>query len=300
MWISLTGVVRYGIYAIFYDDKGQNPLTFISHLGNWQVMEHHFSWYDLLPGVQRLHDFLQQNYAHTVVFNGGIMPDKGVINTVHHLVAGLIVVFALAVMSLMANRKLRHIEDVIIPNPKFSLLNFFELITQTLANLMRDVIGPDYKRHVPFVGTLCLYILFSNLLGLVPGFVPPTDNLNTTLACGLCVFVYFNMQGFRVQGIGHITHMANPLGVWWGWFLAPLMLPVELIGVLVRPFSLAVRLAGNMIGDHKVLLAFAGIMPILVPLPFFVLGLLVALIQTAVFCILTCVYISLHTQEESH
>lgn len=263
-------------------------------------MEHHFSWYDLIPGYDKLHAFFQNHYAHTVVFNGGILPETGVINTVHHVVAGLIVVLVLGVMALVANRRMQNIEALIVPSPRFTLMNFFELITQTLANLMRDIIGPDYKRHIPFVGTICLFVLFSNLLGLIPGFIPPTDNLNTTLACGLCVFVYFNIQGFRVHGAGHITHMANPLGVWWGWFLAPLMLPVELVGVMVRPFSLAVRLAGNMIGDHKVLLAFAGIMPILLPLPFFVLGLLVALIQTAVFCILTCVYISLHTQEDAH
>ena len=82
--------------------------------------------------------------------------------------------------------------------------------------------------------------------------------------------------------------------------MAPLFLPIELIGLLVRPFSLGIRLAGNMMGDHKVLLAFAGVLPFLLPLPFMVLGLLVALIQTAVFCILTCVYISLHAQEASH
>jgi len=191
-------------------------------------------------------------------------------------------------------------EDAIVPSGGFSALNLFELVMEMLAGVMRDIIGKDYKRHLPFVSSLCMFILFSNLLGLIPGFVPPTDNLNTTLACGLCVFVYFNIQGFKAHGIGHLTHMANPLGVWWGWFLAPLMFPVELVGILVRPFSLAIRLAGNMIGDHKVLLAFAGIMPLFLPLPFFILGLLVGLIQTAVFCILTCVYISLHTQEESH
>ncbi|MBN4077449.1 F0F1 ATP synthase subunit A [Sulfobacillus acidophilus] len=263
-------------------------------------MDHHLSWYHYLPGYEALHNHFQTYYAHTVLFNGGILPEVGVFNTIHHMVAGLIVVAILCIMAIMAKMRLKNLEAVIIPSPKFSLLNFFELIMQVLMNLMKDIIGADYKRHVPLVGTLALFILMSNLLGLVPGFVPPTDNLNTTLACGLVVFFYFNAQGIRVHGLGHITHLANPLGEWWGWFLSPLLFPVELIGLLVRPFSLGIRLAGNMIGDHKVLLAFAGILPFLVPLPFFFLGLLVSVIQTIVFCLLTCVYISLHTQEAEH
>ncbi len=263
-------------------------------------MGHDISWYNFLPGYDALLVFFQEHFSRSVVFNDGILPAKGVFETVHHIVAALLVFAVLAVLSLIAKYQLRNLPDVLIPSPKFSLLNFFELILQTCFNLMRDIIGPDYRRHIPFVGTLALFILFSNLLGLLPGFIPPTDNLNTTLACGLLVFFYFNYQGFRVNGIGHITHLANPIGEWWGWFLAPLFFPIELIGLLVRPFSLGIRLAGNMIGDHKVLFAFAGVLPFLLPLPFMVLGLLVALIQTAVFCILTCVYISLHTQVASH
>lgn len=263
-------------------------------------MDHHQSWYNVLPFYESLRDYFQSNYADTVVFNSGIMPQNPRFETVHHIIAAGIVFLILIGMSLMARWKMRRIEDVIVPSSKLTVLNFMELLTQTLMNLMKDVIGPDYKRHVPLVGTFALFILVSNLLGLVPGFLPPTDNLNTTLACGLVVFVYFNIQGLRVHGIGHLTHLANPVGEWWGWFLAPLLLPIELVGLMVRPFSLAIRLAGNMIGDHKVVFAFAGVMPFLLPLPFMVLGLLVSLIQTAVFCILTSVYIALHAQEASH
>jgi F-type H+-transporting ATPase subunit a len=263
-------------------------------------MDHDHSWYNFLPFYDWLKSFFQSNYADTVVFNSGIMPQNPKFETVHHVIAASIVFLILIAMSLWARWKMRRIEDVIVPSSKLSVLNFFELMVQTLMNLMKDVIGHDYRRHVPLVGTFALFILVSNLLGLVPGFLPPTDNLNTTLACGLVVFVYFNLQGLRVNGVGHLTHLANPVGEWWGWFLAPLLLPIELVGIMVRPFSLAIRLAGNMIGDHKVLFAFAAVMPFLLPLPFMLLGLLVALIQTAVFCILTCVYISLHVQEASH
>ncbi len=263
-------------------------------------MGHHLSWYDLIPGYHEFLDFLRQNFLHTVVFNGGIMPKNPTIDTAHHIIAAFLVFFILIVISLFVKKKLRDVELLIIPSKNFNVITFFELILETLLQIMKDIIGKDYKRHLPLIGSLALFILFSNLLGIIPGFTPPTDNLNTTLACGLLVFIYFNYHGFRVNGLGHITHLANPVGAWWGWFLSPLLFPVEVVGLLVRPFSLAIRLAGNMIGDHKVLLAFAGIMPILVPLPFFVLGLLVSIIQTGVFCLLTCVYISLHTQEEAH
>lgn len=260
-------------------------------------MDPHLSWYHFFPWYQPIHEFFQGNYGYTVLFNGGLFPEDQVFETVHHLFAALVVVVVLMILSLMSRIKLHNLEAAVIPSSRITVLNFFEVITEGLLGVMKDVIGPDYKRHVPLVGTLALYILFSNLLGLVPGFIPPTDNLNTTLACGLIVFFYFNYQGLRVQGISHFTHLANPVGEWWGWFLAPLMLPVELISLCVRPVSLGIRLAGNMIGDHKVLVAFAAIFPLFLPLPFFALGLLVSLIQTAVFCLLTCVYISLHTQE---
>jgi len=252
-------------------------------------MDHHQTWFSiLLPFYDSLESYFKDLQVGTV--NNGV----------HHVVSAALVFLILIALSLYARIKLRNVDSVIVPSSRFSVLNFFELILQMLMTLMKDIIGNDYKRHVPLVGTFALFILISNLLGLLPGFVPPTDNLNTTFACGLIVFLYFNFQGFKAQGFGHITHLANPIGVWWGWFLAPLIFPIELIGLIVRPFSLAVRLAGNMIGDHKVILAFAGILPFILPLPFMFLGLFVSIIQTTVFCILTSVYIALHAQEASH
>jgi F-type H+-transporting ATPase subunit a len=263
-------------------------------------MDHHTSWYHFLPWYQELHDFFQSNFSSSVIFRNGLFPKEKIFETVHHIFAAILVLIVLGLFSLMASRSLRNVEKNVVPSPKITVLNLFEVFITMLMSLMHDIIGKDYKRYVPMVGTLALFILFSNLLGLIPGFISPTDNLNTTIGCGLIVFLYFNYHGLRVHGISHITHLANPLGVWWGWFLSPLLFPVELIGLLVRPLSLGIRLAGNMIGDHKVLMAFAGVLPFLLPLPFYLLGLLVCIIQTVVFCLLTCVYISLHTQSESH
>lgn len=263
-------------------------------------MDHHLSWYHFIPGYQAVHDYFQHNFDYTVVFRSGLLPKVRVFETMHHVFASLLVLLILLIIGIVSHHRLKNIEKAIIPSPRITLLNLLEVMMASVMSLMKDIIGPDYKRYVPMVGTLALYILVSNLLGLVPGFVPPTDNLNTTIGCGLIVFLYFNFHGLRVHGIKHITHLANPLGAWWGWFLSPLLFPVEVVGLLVRPLSLGIRLAGNMIGDHKVLLAFAGVLPFLLPLPFYMLGLLVCLIQTVVFCLLTCVYISLHTQEDAH
>jgi F-type H+-transporting ATPase subunit a len=158
---------------------------------------------------------------------------------------------------------------------------------------MRQIIGDEARRYLPVIGTLALFIFFSNVLGLIPGFIPPTDNWNTTFACSLFVFLYYNFHGLRAAGLAHIAHMANPMGAWWGWFLSPLMFPIEIVSHIARPFSLGVRLATNMIGDHAVLAAFVGLMPVLLPIPFLALGLLVCTVQTVVFVLLSTIYISL-------
>lgn len=254
-------------------------------------MDHHTSWLSFFPGYGNLLHFVQDRYGSTEVMA------KGGPTTVHHVYAAVLVLLILGIASFVARLRVKDLEKAVIPPSKFGVVAFFELFLETVFGLMEQIIGPTYKRYVPLIGTIGLFIFTSNLLGLIPGMLPATDNLNTTLALGLIVFVYFNFHGLRVQGLHHLTHLANPVGTWWGWFLMPLMLPIELISLCVRPVSLGIRLAANMVGDHAVLFAFAGIFPLLLPLPFYALGLLVALIQTAVFVILSCVYIALHTAE---
>ena len=112
--------------------------------------------------------------------------------------------------------------------------------------------------------------------------------------------MYYNFHGLRAHGLGHIAHMANPAGTWWGWILTPLMFPIEIVSHCARPFSLAVRLAANMVGDHAVLAAFLGLLPIFVPLPFLLLGFIVCTVQTIVFVLLTTIYIALAVEEAHH
>jgi F-type H+-transporting ATPase subunit a len=255
-------------------------------------MDHHTSWLSFLPGYASLQEYLQHHYNATTV-----IPAGGSITTIHHIYAALVVFLVLAVMSVVARGRFTNLETAVVPPRTFGVAAFFELFVETVIGQMASIIGPSYKRYVPVIGSLALFIFVSNVMGLIPGMLPGTDNLNTTFACGIIVFLYFNYHGLRVHGIGHITHLMNPVGTSWGWLLMPLLFPIELVGLFVRPITLGIRLAANMVGDHAVLLAFAGIIPLIVPLPFYVLGFLICMIQTAVFVILSCVYISLHASE---
>ena len=140
-----------------------------------------------------------------------------------------------------------------------------------------------------------LFILFNNLSGLVPGFMPATDNVNTTFACSLTVFVLTHYYGIREHGIKYVKHFMGP--VWW---LAPIMIPIEVIGHLSRPLSLGLRLFGNIMGDHLVTGIFFMLIPLFVPLIGMVLGTFVALVQAFVFILLSMAYFSGAVAHEEH
>lgn len=258
-------------------------------------MNQHTTWWNFLPLYQNVESYLNHQTA-------ALVGPKQFL--VHHIFTTAVVVLLIAFMAVVARGHYKNLDEAVIPPRRFGVVAFVDLLVELLLGMMTNIIGKDARRYFPLIGSLALYIFCSNVIGLIPGLAPPTDNLNTTAGCALTVFLYYNYQGFRANGLGHLAHMANPVGTWWGWFLAPLMFPIELIGHLARPMSLSLRLMGNMIGDHSVLFAFAGLMPVLVPLPFYALGFLVAVIQTAVFCILTTVYIALavqgHEEHEEH
>lgn len=256
-------------------------------------MPHGSSWFSFIPGYEHL------NEAARAVFGLSFLNGTP-IDMQHVLAAGLVIVIV-ALVSLRTRGAIAASSDAgLVPEATPSVRNFVELVSEALYGQMRTIMGPQAKRYFPIVGTLAMFIFFSNILGLVPGFTPPTDNLNTTAACGVFVFLYYNFHGLRVNGFGHIVHMMNPSGTKIGWVLAPLVFIIELIGHFARPLSLSLRLMGNMVGDHAVLSIFVGIFPILLPLPFYVLGFLVCIVQTVVFCVLSTVYISLSIQEAHH
>lgn len=173
--------------------------------------------------------------------------------------------------------------------------NVLEVIVGGLENFMVEITGPEGRFFFPFIATVFLFILISNLIGLVPGFFSPTANINTTLALALCTVVYTHIIGIKFHGIKYIKHFLGP--VWW---MAPLMFPIELIGHVARVMSLSVRLFGNIFGKEMVLsilFALAGFY--LVPLPIMALGILVSFIQALVFMLLAIMYF-VGAMEEAH
>ena len=164
--------------------------------------------------------------------------------------------------------------------------NFFEVLIEGLENFMVDITGPEGRFFFPYIATIFLFILVSNLIGLVPGFFSPTANLNTTLALALCTFVVTHAIGIKFHGAKYIKHFLGP--VWW---LAPLMFPIELIGHFARIMSLSVRLFGNIFGKEMVLAILFGLAGLyLAPLPILFLGILVCFIQALVFMLLSTMY----------
>jgi F-type H+-transporting ATPase subunit a len=205
----------------------------------------------------------------------------------HHVVFSWLVMVILIGVGVAAARR-----PAMIPT---GLQNLMEAVLDLILNLVDDVMGPEGRRFVPLIGTLGLYIFLSNLLGLVPGFTAPTDNVNTTASCALVVFFTYHWVGVRKHGLwNYLKHFAGPAP----WWLVPLMVPIEIISHLARPVSLSLRLLGNMVADHKVVFIFFGIFPLLLPVPFLFLGLLVCFIQAFVFCVLSMIYIAMATEHD--
>lgn len=215
-----------------------------------------------------------------------------------HVGMTVLVAVALVLTTLVARSQLltamKSSEGGLVPDKKLTYKNFFEIIAENLFKLTESLIGHhDAPTYFPVVGTLFIFIFTCNLLGLVPIFSPPTDNLNTTLALGMFVFLYYNYAGFRAHGVGYLKHFLGPV-IW----LAPLMTVIELASHIFRPISLALRLRGNIFGDHIVLGVFSSLVPYLLPVVFYGLGVFVAFVQAFVFCLMTMVYISLSTSHD--
>ena len=169
-----------------------------------------------------------------------------------------------------------------------------ESIHEMMDNQAHDTIGHGYKRYVPWIVTMGLFIVLGNLIGLVPGFLSPTQFPAVPLGCAIATFIYYNMHGVRQQGpVHYAAHFGGP--VWW---LAPLMFPIEIISHSARIMSLTIRLYANMFAGEMVTLAFFSLVPIGVPLLFLGLHLGVSLLQAYIFVLLTMIYLAGAVAEE--
>jgi F-type H+-transporting ATPase subunit a len=170
---------------------------------------------------------------------------------------------------------------------------FAEIVVEGLYNFLAEMLGPYTRRYIGFLGTLFLYILFMNLWGLLPLLHSPTNKVNVTLSMALPVFVFYNFEAIRIRGIKYFKHFIDPL------FMAPLMLPIHIIGEFVRPMSLSVRLFGNLTGEDLTIALLVIMTPFLfgfIPVPVHLLMVLMALlfstIQATIFTLLSTIYLS--------
>jgi len=255
-------------------------------------MPEHTSWLTLLLGY--MHETLD---ANAQAFGESVIKHEAPNwRSFEPMAAALLVTAIVLGIALRVSSRLKNPDDAVVPEEQLTLRTFMEAFLSYFYDLAKSVMDAERaKKYFPLIGAAAMFVFFSNVLALVPGFPVATSSLSITLGCALVVFVCFNAYGLATNGFGYVKHLAGP-----AWYLAPLVFPIELIGLCVRPITLAVRLFLNMSVDHLILGIFVGLVSILIPIPLMVLGVLIILIQTLVFTLLTCIYIGLATEHEAH
>jgi F-type H+-transporting ATPase subunit a len=211
------------------------------------------------------------------------------------LAASLFTFALVVVLSLAARSKLADADQAVVPDESLTLRTFMEAFLGFFYDLAKSTMDAERaKRYFPIIGTAATFVFFANAMALLPGMPVATSNLNITFGCGLVVFIWFNAYGLMTNGMSYIKHLAGP-----AWWLAPLIFPIELISLCVRPITLGVRLMINMAVDHLIVSLFMTLIALLVPIPLMLLTILVVAVQTMVFTLLTCVYIGLATEHEA-
>jgi len=183
--------------------------------------------------------------------------------------------------------------------------NVLEALAETIEKFILEILGAQGRQHIPFIGTLFLYIWFQNLMGIVPAMKAPTSNLNTTAALAITVFFYVQWTALRDHGLlGYFDHLMGSPRDLVGWLMVPLNLPLHILEEFIKPVSLSLRLFGNILGEDALIAAFVTLgiaalafahSPVGIPLqmPFMLLAIITGTIQAVVFSVLTTIYISL-------
>ena len=175
--------------------------------------------------------------------------------------------------------------------------NVLETVIEFLLQLFEENIGKEGRYFFPFLATLFLFILIANFLGLIPGFEAPTGNLNTTVACAVPVFFATHVFGIKKHGIAYFKHFFGPVRSLLALPLMLLMFFVEILGHLARPLTLSVRLFGNMLAKHKMLIILGMLAPWIAPTAILGLGVLVSIVQAFVFVLLSTLYLAAAIEE---
>jgi F-type H+-transporting ATPase subunit a len=255
-------------------------------------MPDHTSWLTL--ALQQFSETLDHN-AHVIgeSFVGKKPPNW---MSFEPIVMSILIAVLVVLMSLAVRAKLSKVDEAVVPDDRLTLRTFMEVFLGYFYDLAKGIMGPDRaKKYFPLIGASAIFIFCANVMALIPGAPVATSTLSITLGSALVVFILFNLYGLATNGFSYIAHLAGPV-----WYLAPLVFPIELISLFVRPVTLALRLFLNMAVDHLLLSIFLGFLPLLLPLPVMILGVLVVLIQTLVFTMLTSIYIGLATEPHAH
>ncbi|MEW6050318.1 MAG: F0F1 ATP synthase subunit A [Candidatus Zixiibacteriota bacterium] len=220
------------------------------------------------------------------------------------------IIYALAVSVILCVVAVRvYAKRQMIPGP---LQNVVEMAVEGMYNFLHSILGHEARRFVPFLGTLFFYILFMNLMGIVPLGHSPSTNINITASLAIMVFLYVQYIGVTRLGIvGYFDHLIGQPRDVIGWVIVPLIFPIHVIGEFAKPFSLALRLFGNITGEDILVAAFVGLgvmalgfigSPVGLPfnVPFILLGLLLSTIQALVFTLLSTIYILMMLPHEEH
>jgi F-type H+-transporting ATPase subunit a len=215
--------------------------------------------------------------------------------------AAILAGFLMLAAGMLIRRRVAAEGGGLIPDEGITLRNCFEVLIEGLANLARDRIGDDWRKYFPIVGTMFVFILFSNLVGLLPGVEGATSDANTTWAWAVISWVVYTWVGVAKHKQKYLIKFMGPSLLEREMFgrtvhfrlLAVIIFPIELLLDLARILTLAVRLLANMFADHTVIAIWISLVPIGVPAIFMGLGLIVSFLQAFVFALLTMIYIGL-------
>lgn len=212
-----------------------------------------------------------------------------------HIAAAAFVALVMVLAAIMGGKALKKAKDDVLPESRLTLRTFLELCVDGLNNMVVGVMGQEGRKFTPFIGTMFLFIFFMSMLGVIPGFAPPTANVNTNMGIALIIFLATHYFGFKVHGGGYVKHFMGPV-----LLLAPLLFLIEMVSHIVRPLSLTVRLYGNVQGEVEVAGIFKNFWSVMglnfpeigIPVIFLFLGIFVAFIQAFVFSLLSMIYFS--------
>lgn len=208
-------------------------------------------------------------------------------------VGALFVTAALLIVGVAYKAAVAKADAQDVPSGKFSLRFVVEMLMDLPWSVARDNCGHFARNYFPFLAALFLFILFGNLSGMIPGFPPPTVSMDTNVAMGVLVFFVYNYAGIKEHGASYIKHFLGPVV-----FIAPLFFCIEIVSHAARPLSLGLRLAGNIFADHTLLGVATGLSYVVIPAGLMFFGLLVAVVQSFVFTLLSGIYISMATSHD--